>query len=250
VIFLLKIENLTVEFGNLTAVNNFNMEVKEGEIHALIGPNGAGKTTVFNAIYNFVNYKGNIFFLDYNLKKIPTHNLVNIGLSRTYQNLSLFPTLNVIENIQLGLYRKLKSNFIKDIFGFDVFKNKSVKEKIQEVLTLLNLTQYIYYYPSFLPYGTQKLVELGRAIISDPKFLLLDEPAAGLNTEEKIYFREILRKLRDKGITLLIVEHDMELIMDISDYITVMSFGNKIGEGKPLEIANDKNVIEAYLGEA
>jgi len=156
----------------------------------------------------------------------------------------------VIENIQLGLYRKLKSNFIKDIFGFDVFKNKSVKEKIQEVLTLLNLTQYIYYYPSFLPYGTQKLVELGRAIISDPKFLLLDEPAAGLNTEEKIYFREILRKLRDRGITLLIVEHDMELIMDISDYITVMSFGNKIGEGKPLEIANDKNVIEAYLGEA
>lgn len=247
---MLRIENLTVEFGSLIAVNNFSMEVKEGEIHALIGPNGAGKTTVFNAIYNFVNYKGKIYFLEYDLGKIPTYNLINLGLTRTYQNLTLFPTLNVIENIQLGLYKKIKSSFIKDIFGFEAFKDKTINEKIQDVLNLLNLSPYIYYYPSFLPYGTQKLVELARAVISDPKLLLLDEPAAGLNSEEKQYFREVLKKLRDRGITLLIVEHDMELIMDISDYITVMNFGNKISEGKPIEISNDRKVIEAYLGEA
>jgi len=246
---LLKIENLTVEFGKLVAVNNFNMEVKEGEIHGLIGPNGAGKTTVFNAIYNFVPYKGRILFLDKNLKNYKPHKLIYLGISRTYQNLSLFPTLTVYENVALGLYKKLKSNFFKDILGFDVFKSREVKEKVFEILSLLNITYYQNAYPIFLPYGIQKLVELGRALISEPKILLLDEPAAGLTRDEKVNLMEILKKLRDLGYTILIVEHDMELIMDISTIITVMSFGNKISEGTPDFVSKDKKVIEAYLGE-
>ena len=246
---MLKIENLTVEFGKLVAVNNFSMEVKEGEIHGLIGPNGAGKTTVFNAIYNFVPYKGKILFLGKNLKNYPTYKLSYLGISRTYQNLSLFPTLTVYDNIALGLYTKLKSNFFKDIFGFDVLKSKEVKNKVFEITNLLNITYYQNSYPLFLPYGIQKLVELGRALICEPKLLLLDEPAAGLTKEEKVNLMEILKKLRDLGYTILIVEHDMELIMDISSTITVMNFGNKISEGPPDFVSNDRKVIEAYLGE-
>jgi branched-chain amino acid transport system ATP-binding protein len=246
---LLKIENLTVEFGKLVAVNNFNMEVKDGEIHGLIGPNGAGKTTVFNAIYNFVPYKGKIFFNGKNLRNFPTYMLSYLGISRTYQNLSLFPTLTVYENIALGLYPKLKSNFFKDILGFDILKDKNVKSKVFEITNLLNITYYQNAYPIFLPYGIQKLVELGRSLISEPKLLLLDEPAAGLTKEEKVNLINILKKLRELGYTILIVEHDMELIMDISTVITVMNFGNKISEGTPDFVSKDKNVIEAYLGE-
>lgn len=245
---MLEIKNLKVTFQSLVAVNNFSMEVKEGTIHSLIGPNGAGKTTVFNAVFNLVSYAGKISFMGRDLKKVPTHDRISLGLTRTYQNLSIFYSMTVEENIKMGLHPKLKTNLLKDFIGFDVFNAKDTKERVNFVLDLLHITHLARAYPIFLPYGTQKLVELGRAIVSSPKLVLLDEPAAGLNDEEKEEMKKILLKLKEMGITLLVVEHDMGIVMDLSDIVTVMNYGVKIAEGDPESVSHNREVIEAYLG--
>jgi len=208
-VFMLEIKNLKVAFGNLIAVNNLSMVVSAGTIHSLIGPNGAGKTTVFNAIYNFVPYTGKVGFLGHDLKKDSQHERVFLGLSRTFQNLSLFYSMTVEENVKMGLYHKLKSNILRDFLGYDVFNSKEANLKVVQVLELLGISHLAKAYPIFLPYGTQKLVELARAVVSKPKLVLLDEPAAGLTDEEKNNMKRILLKLKESGITILVVEHDM-----------------------------------------
>lgn len=245
---MLEIKDIRVTFGNLVAVDNFSMVVKQHTIHSLIGPNGAGKTTVFNAIYNFVNYSGDIIFLGRSLKNIPSYKRISLGLSRTFQNLSLFYSMTVEENIKMGLHHALKTNVLKDIVGIDVMNSNEVREKVQFVLDLLNIAHLAKAYPVFLPYGIQKLVELGRAIVSSPKLVLLDEPAAGLNDTEKVVMKEILLKIKNMGVTLLVVEHDMGIVMDLSDTVSVMNYGIKIAEGSPDEVSKDKEVIKAYLG--
>lgn len=245
---MLDIKDLSVHFGNLIAVNTLNMNVSENTIHSLIGPNGAGKTTVFNAIYNFVPYTGDILFKEKSLKHVPTHGLSQMGISRTFQNLSLFYSMTVEHNIALGLHPTAKSNIFKDISGVNIYSQKGIKEKIKSVAELVGLTQLLNAYPLFLPYGTQKLVELARALVNDPQLLLLDEPAAGLNSAEKDYFKKILLEVKKRGITILLVEHDMGVVMDISDLITVMNFGEKIAEGTPEEVSENPEVIQAYLG--
>lgn len=245
---MLEIKNLTVKFGNLVAVNNLEMTIKEHTIHSLIGPNGAGKTTVFNAIYGFVPYTGTILFKNKNLKKYPAHNLTKIGISRTFQNLSLFYSMTVEQNIAEGLHTRVKGNIFGDLAGVNVYAKKNVKDRIKKVTDLLGITQILNAYPVFLPYGTQKLVELGRALISEPELIMLDEPAAGLNNSEKEYFKHILQRVKKSSITILLVEHDMGVVMDISDTVTVMNFGNKIAEGKSSEVSENPEVIEAYLG--
>ncbi len=242
---ILKVKDLTVKFGGLIAVNKLSFDVNPYTIHGLIGPNGAGKTTVFNSIFKLVPYHGNLIYKNIDIGRYPTYSLVNLGISRTFQNLSIFYSMTVKENILVGLHSKKSSNLFKDSLGFTINSEK----ELLEVSELLNILPFLNIYAMFLPYGVLKMVELARALISKPQLLLLDEPGAGLNPSEKERLKEIIKRIKEMGTSVLMVEHDMGIIMDISDEITVMNFGEKISTGTPEMVSHDQKVIEAYLGE-
>ncbi len=244
---MLKMEDVTVQFGGLTAVSNFSMEVKEGEIHSLIGPNGAGKTTVMNCISGFQKFKGEIYFRGEKLSPLPPYKRAEIGIARTFQNLELFNSMTVKENLLLGMHSREKKNFLSDIV---VAKETKITEDVLKIADLLGITRFLDAYVAFLPYGLKKVVEIGRALASNPKLIMLDEPAAGLTFEEKENLKKIIGVIRKNGITILLIEHDMSLVMDISDIVTVMSSGKKIAEGIPEDISKNKLVIDVYLGES
>ncbi len=247
---ILEIKNVSKSFGGIKALKNINFSVKEGEIHALIGPNGAGKTTLLNIISGIEKMdSGDIRFKNFSIKGKPPYKRAALGLARTFQNLEIFGNLKVFENILAGLYVRNQKGFLKSgitLKGID----KDLITQSLSILEYVNLLNKKDELAKNLPIGEQRLLELGRAIATEPQLILLDEPAAGLNMRETKNLSQLIQKIRnEKAITILIVEHDMELVMGISDMITVLNFGEVIAEGEPIMIQKNPSVISAYLGE-
>ena len=248
---LLQIKNLTKSFGGLVAVNDLSFSVEEKSIHALIGPNGSGKTTTLNMIAGeLMPDSGSVLYQDQDLVKSKPHLISRMGLSRKFQNIRLFSGMTALENIMIGIHRNYPSHIVDFIVNISKAKKEEliIKEKAIEILNFLGLYRIKDEKVENLAYGNQKVLELGRALISNPKLILLDEPAAGLNPSERADFVNLLKQINNNGITLLLIEHNMDVVMDISNTITVLNFGKKIAEAGPKEIQNDDSVIDAYLG--
>ena len=247
---MLDIKDVTVKFGGLTAVDRMTLSVEKGEIHSLIGPNGAGKTTLFNAITRVIQPSGgNIGYNGESLLSLRAEEIVFKRIARTFQNLQLFQMSSIYDNIYSGWVHNYRHGILSLAAGRHKPFGRAAQDKIHEVAELMQIGGFLQFYPAQLSYGVLKRVEIARAIISDPELLLLDEPAAGLNMDETAELNEILLKLKGEGRTIFLVEHDMNLVMKVSDRITVMNFGAKIAEGRPEEIAGNREVIKVYLGD-
>ena len=248
---LLTLDNVTIRFGGLTAVDSVNLEVQQGEILALIGPNGAGKSTVFNLITSIYNpTEGRISLDGKPLVGIPTHKIADMGITRTFQAIRLFTELSVLDNVKIGTHCRGKAGLVHSFTRLPSMKREEaeIEEKSLEALGFLDLASKQDEIAKNLSYGEQRRLEIARALVSKPKLLLLDEPAAGMNPQEKVVLMEMIRRIRDTGITVFLVEHDMKLVMGISERIAVLDYGKKIAEGTPSEVRSNKAVIEAYLG--
>lgn len=250
---LLEIKDINVKFGGVTALNNVNLHVNEGEIAALIGPNGAGKTTVFNIVTGYYTpTSGDVVLDGESISGLRPYKIARKGLGRTFQNIRLFGDMTAAENVATAADSLNKSGLVGALFGAPRSRRdeKDSMEKAQELLRFIGLDHRAEQMAKNLPYGDQRRLEIARALALNPKVLLLDEPAAGFNPQEKVELGELIRKIRDRGFAVLLIEHDMSLVMKISDRISVLDFGQKIAEGVPSEIQNSQRVIDAYLGVA
>lgn len=249
---ILELKDVTKKFGALTAVDGVNLKVEENQICALIGPNGAGKTTVFNMITGAYQVtSGDVIFNGKSICGKKPHQIVEKGIARTFQNIRLFKSATVLENVMTGFHCKTKTGMFNIIFNYRkcMQEEAECREKALEILRFLGLEDVKDLEARNIPYGHQRLLEIGRALATSPKLLLLDEPAAGMNSQEKKELVNTIRKIRDTyHLAVLLVEHDMELVMGISENITVINFGRPIACGTAEEIQNNNDVIEAYLG--
>lgn len=250
------IKNLTISFGGLRAVDKVNLNIEAGSIFSIIGPNGAGKTTIFNCISGLYKPdKGAIFFKGENIVGLKPHSIAKKGIARTFQNIELFSRMTVMENLMLGRHIHMKTGIWT---GATFYRRGSRaaqeeikhRERVENIIDLLDLQAARNQFVGGLPYGTQKLVELGRALALEPSLLLLDEPSAGMNSEEKQDLVFWVKDIQDElGVTILLIEHDMKMVMDISDTILAINFGKPITEGRPEEVQKHPEVLKAYLGE-
>ena len=249
---LLEINNLNRHFGGLHAVNNVSFTVEQGMIKAVIGPNGAGKTTLFNLITgNLPASSGTVSFNNMKINGRKPYQIASLGLSRTYQNIKLFHGMTALENVMVGRHIRSKAGFLSGMLNLPGTwtEERQIKAKAMDYLDLLGVADYADTEVSNLSFGQQRGVEFARALATEPMLLLLDEPAAGLNIYETAEIGRLITRIRERGITVLLVEHDMSLVMDISDEIVVLSFGEKIAEDIPQHIQQNEEVIRVYLGE-
>ena len=247
----LELKDVTMRFGGVTAVDHLTMEVNEGELVSLIGPNGAGKTTVFNVLTGvYPAAEGTIVFKGTSILGKSIQDIVKLGIARTFQNLRIFKSQRVIENVMMGDALHVKYGLFDLIFRTKRFREEERKttQRAMDILSSLGMEDLRDAYAASLPYGEQRKLEIARAIATGASLILLDEPAAGMNQTETAELMRFVRSLCDKGFTVLMIEHDMNMVMNISDRIYVLNFGELIATGKPAEIANNPAVIEAYLG--